>query len=202
MNPIRRHLSYANVAATLALVFAMSGGALAASRYLVNSTKQINPKVLKKLRGKTGPRGATGTAGPAGATGAAGTPGPLLDTLPTGHTLHGTYSVYGIAGKETNYASAAASFPIALATAPAAHFLFKEQAATPECPGSAAAPTAAPGNLCVYEGGQVANGPVLIYRPDTQSELGASRVGFVVWTSAVFEKAGFGSWGTWAVTAP
>jgi hypothetical protein len=46
MNSIRRRLSYANVVATLALVFAMSGGALAASHYLVNSTKQINPKVL------------------------------------------------------------------------------------------------------------------------------------------------------------
>jgi hypothetical protein len=31
MERIRRHLSYANVAATLALVFAMSGGAIAAT---------------------------------------------------------------------------------------------------------------------------------------------------------------------------
>jgi hypothetical protein len=31
MNAHRRHLNYANVVATLALVFAMSGGALAAS---------------------------------------------------------------------------------------------------------------------------------------------------------------------------
>ena len=75
---IRRHLNYANVVATLALVFAMSGGALAASHYLINSTKQINPKVLKKLRsargtsGATGPRGATGAGGP---TGREGTPG-------------------------------------------------------------------------------------------------------------------------------
>lgn len=46
---MRRHLSYANVVATLALVFAMSGGALAAKHYLVNSTKQFNPKVLKSF---------------------------------------------------------------------------------------------------------------------------------------------------------
>ena len=51
---MRRRLSYANVTATLALVFAMSGGALAANHYLITSTKQINPKVLKKLTGKTG----------------------------------------------------------------------------------------------------------------------------------------------------
>src|SRR6202043_2254580 len=46
---MRRRFSYANVAATLALVFSMSGGALAAKHYLINSTKQINPKVLKAI---------------------------------------------------------------------------------------------------------------------------------------------------------
>ena len=51
---MHKRLTYANVAATLALVLAMSGGALAASHYLINSTKQINPKVLKKLKGATG----------------------------------------------------------------------------------------------------------------------------------------------------
>ena len=68
----RRHLNYANVVATFALVFAMSGGALAAKHYLINSTKQINPKVLKKLKGNTGK---TGPAGPAGALGAQGKEG-------------------------------------------------------------------------------------------------------------------------------
>jgi hypothetical protein len=46
---MRRHLTYANVTATLALVLAMSGGAFAAKHYLVNSTKQIDPKVLDSL---------------------------------------------------------------------------------------------------------------------------------------------------------
>jgi hypothetical protein len=76
---MRRRLTYANVAATLALVFSMTGGAIAAHHYLINSTKQINPKVLKKLRGatgKTGSRGAAGPAGSSGAAGAAGAPGP------------------------------------------------------------------------------------------------------------------------------
>jgi len=66
---MRRRITYANVAATLALVFSMSGGALAASHYLINSTKQINPKVLKKLKGNAGP------AGPQGAPGKEGNPG-------------------------------------------------------------------------------------------------------------------------------
>ena len=46
---LRRNLSYANVTATLALLFAMSGGALAAKHYLINSTKQLNPRVLRSL---------------------------------------------------------------------------------------------------------------------------------------------------------
>ena len=83
MSKIKNRLfSYSNVAATLALVFAMSGGALAANHYLINSTKQINPKVLKKLKGnagktgKTGKTGATGKEGAAGKLGAVGPGGP------------------------------------------------------------------------------------------------------------------------------
>ncbi len=61
---VRRHLTYANVVATLALVFAMTGGALAAKHYLINSTSQINPKVLHKLTGSDRQdRSATGQTG-------------------------------------------------------------------------------------------------------------------------------------------
>ncbi len=49
MKALRRNLSYANVTATLALLFAMSGGALAAKHYLLNSTSQVNPRVLHSL---------------------------------------------------------------------------------------------------------------------------------------------------------
>lgn len=69
---MRKRLTYANVAATLALVFAMSGGALAAKHYLITSTKQISPKVLKKLKGKTGKTGVTGKEGAQGKEGVAG----------------------------------------------------------------------------------------------------------------------------------
>lgn len=75
---MRRHLNYANVIATFALVFAMSGGALAAHHYLINSTKQIRPSVLKKLKGntgKTGKTGATGLQGKEGTQGKEGAPG-------------------------------------------------------------------------------------------------------------------------------
>ncbi len=75
---IGKHVTYANVAMTLALVFAMSGGAYAASKYVISSTKQISPKVLKSLQGKNGTNGtngATGAAGPQGPAGAAGAKG-------------------------------------------------------------------------------------------------------------------------------
>lgn len=73
-----KRLTYANVAATLALVFSMSGGAIAASKYLITSTKQISPKVIKKLKGKAGPAGLPGPVGkegPAGKEGVAGKEG-------------------------------------------------------------------------------------------------------------------------------
>jgi hypothetical protein len=65
----RRHITYANVAATLALVLAMGGGALAATHYLITSTKQISPHVLRQLRGHRGPQGRTGKQGPPGKPG-------------------------------------------------------------------------------------------------------------------------------------
>jgi hypothetical protein len=62
--------------ATVALFFALSGGALAAKHYLINSTSQINPKVLKKLAGKTGPTGTQGKEGGPGREGSPGKEGP------------------------------------------------------------------------------------------------------------------------------
>jgi hypothetical protein len=72
---IRRHISYANVVATVALVFAMGGTAVAAHHYLINSVHQISPKVIKKLRGHDGANGLPGAPGAKGETGAPGAPG-------------------------------------------------------------------------------------------------------------------------------
>lgn len=73
---IRKRLTYTNVAMTVALVFAMSGGAYAASKVIITSTKQIKPSVVAQLKGKAGPRGSAGAPGPAGPTGPAGATGP------------------------------------------------------------------------------------------------------------------------------
>jgi hypothetical protein len=42
---LRKRFTYTNVAMTLALVFAMTGGAYAAFTSLITSTKQISPSV-------------------------------------------------------------------------------------------------------------------------------------------------------------
>lgn len=96
MGFIRRRFTYANVASTLALVLAMSGGAYAAiapirhgvihSCYsrsngalrVVNAHARCRPhqRALNfNRRGPAGPRGLTGPAGPIGLTGAAGKTG-------------------------------------------------------------------------------------------------------------------------------
>jgi len=72
---IRKRFTYANVAMTLALVFAMTGGAYAAKHYLITSTKQISPKVLRQLKGKTGKTGVAGANGANGTNGAQGAAG-------------------------------------------------------------------------------------------------------------------------------
>jgi hypothetical protein len=72
----RIRVSPATVIAGLALVFAMTGGAYAAKKYLITSTKQISPSVLKSLQGKAGVAGAPGAAGVQGAQGPAGPGGP------------------------------------------------------------------------------------------------------------------------------
>jgi hypothetical protein len=88
----RKRLSYSSIAATLALLFAMSGGALAATHYLITSTKQISPKVLQALKAKNGTNGTAGPAGPAGPSGTAGPAGPPGPQGSKGET--------GIAGKD------------------------------------------------------------------------------------------------------
>jgi hypothetical protein len=83
----RIRFSPATAIAGLALVFAMTGGAYAAKKYLITSTKQISPSVLKALQGKAGAAGTPGAAGaqgPAGPVGPAGPGGSRGETGPAG----------------------------------------------------------------------------------------------------------------------
>jgi len=163
--------------AVIAPVFALVGGAFAASGGLNAKQKKQVEKIAKKFAGKdgaTGPAGkdgATGPAGPQGSPGAKGDkgdqgiqgiqgiPGPpgkdgetgFTETLPAGKTETGAFAVQGTPADE-NGLIAAISFPIPLDEAlDADHVLIGSTFPKPaQCQGGALEPTAAPGYLCVY----------------------------------------------------
>jgi hypothetical protein len=64
-----------NAVAWLALFVALSGTSIAASHYIITSTRQIKPSVLRQLRGKSGSGGGKGEGGSNGSQGPQGTPG-------------------------------------------------------------------------------------------------------------------------------
>jgi len=116
---IRRHLTYANVVATMALAFAMGGSALATDQfaspaktkskeftappmskefsYVITSINQIDPRVQAELKaiGKTGPAGPAGKTGVPGVTGSPGSQGP-----PGLSGASGAPGIEGVQGKE------------------------------------------------------------------------------------------------------
>jgi len=201
---IRRHLSYANVTATVAMVFAMSGGALAASHYLITKTSQIAPKVrtaLKGQRGVTGPAGSQGkegAGGKEGKEGAKGEPGPLLSALPSGKTEKGAYAFASTRfTKEGGGAYAPAvetSYPIPLTFEPNTNIIKPKASPTAACPGSVENPTATAGNLCIYA--EREDAPL---EPENAPAKG--HFGFLAFFF-VGEGANYEDKGTWAVTAP
>ena len=200
---MRRRFSYANVTATLALVFAMSGGALAAHHYLISSTKQISPKVLSALRARTGPTGPQGPAGPRGGQGKEGPEGrsgAAPATLPSGHSESGTYS---LASSEAGYLTEGITYPIPLASGLGeAHVEWLAHGTAPPeaCPGPG---IAAPGYLCVYERlGEFRKPDGSISPVSTElGHAGSNAYGFIVFLDGEDEKLSY-SYGSWTVTAP
>lgn len=248
---LRKRVTYANVALTVALVFAMSGGAFAASKYLITSTKQISPKVLKALKGadgrsgatgpvgaagpagpagtqgpagpvgSAGPMGATGEQGPAGPAGSAGAPGKAgkdgspwtVGTLPSGKTETGVWAFGGLSEGPQTFVVASFAVPLAEPLGEGhAHYINQkgleinfpneEEVTSTVCRGTAAAPSAEPGNLCIYT--------ISLSKTFTNSEVisgeasgdahsaSAGRTG--AFMQGFLEAGGKGD-GTWAVTA-
>jgi hypothetical protein len=153
-----RRVSYARVAAALALFLSLTTGALAARRYVIGSAKQIKPGVLSTLRAGAGPGGVTGTAGSPGAKGQAGDAGGEgpVSAAPTvlepGQTESGVWGGgHEITEGGTRY-RVTASFPIQLALPlrqSSVGYVPKGTPPTVSCPGMG---QAAPGVLCLYEG--------------------------------------------------
>lgn len=203
MKPIRRHVSYANVVATLAVVFAMSGSAIAAKHYLLNSTKQISPALLKKLRGRTGntgPRGAPGTQGALGATGAKGEPGsPAPSVLTSGHSESGDYLLSETNAKAGAETGVAVAFPIPLAERlrEGQYGYFPPGKTSPACSGPG---HAAPGFLCVYSTQPSEVEFEEIFDPEKPGFFGSGLFGFEI--KFITTGTSVSDLGTWTVTAP
>ncbi len=269
---IRKHLNPATIAAFVALIFAMTGGAFAASsqggrpasqagRPGSKTTLAIAAKNRAKAKAKTGPRGpagpagksgAAGATGPAGATGATGSPGaqgPMGETGATGAAgINGTNGTNGLTGFTSTLPSektetgawsfstsneiiiiSSISFPIPLAetlSESQVHYVGtngKEESKvqgggevqSTQCLGTAAAPTATPGNLCVYQefttgvdlaavsGSEIATTHIFPPGGDPPpfgAELGAGTNGAGL---EFIPEAGANhiGWGSWAVTA-
>ena len=93
----------AAIACAVLLVALVGGTAEAARHYLITSTTQIKPRVLKALRGRTGATGATRATGAAGQT---------VTLLPSGETETGAYFAEGTATTVGDLAAASISFAL------------------------------------------------------------------------------------------
>jgi hypothetical protein len=181
---MRKHLTFANVMVVLLAFVVLGGGAYAAIKLPKNSvgTKQlkkgavtkakIKKSTLRELQGAIGPTGPQGSAG-TGASG--GSPG---GTIPSGVTLRGTAATVLVIGAVGNSGSGnGISFGgDQLAARPAAHIVPPGGPSTAQCPGTAEAPEAASGNLCVYVAQTVPNGEgtVIVIDPTRTTLFGVN----------------------------
>jgi hypothetical protein len=207
---IHRQLGSAGlVVAMMALIVAFAGSAFAAKKVFTKQQEKQIVKIAKKYAGKDGAPGVAGPQGPAGPAGAKGGSGALgpegpegeqgepgLEgspwtaggTLPSGESLYGNWAIGGLEVK--GFVAGAISFGIPLEAVPTAVFVpFGEDKSGEGCPGTAAAPSANSGKLCIY-GGEVVLGTFNGAEPNKQ---GAS---FTMQGNPVV------GIGTWAVTAP
>jgi hypothetical protein len=208
-----RRLGYANVTATLALVLAMSGGAFAAGHYLINSTKQINPKVLRKLHGARGKRGVAGQNGPVGpqgvtgATGARGGRGPqgepgfsALSQLPGGKSESGDFALSAPAANVAETLSTGVTFSVPL-TAALPAFEFVVAGGGGEHTHCVSPGSAAKGYLCVYATSETNVETGNAFNPEGAATQGSGKFGAgLSWKAEVAGPAAVS--GTYTLTAP
>lgn len=171
-------LTYANVMVTVALVFAISGGAYATGTYLITSSDQISPQALEQISTRT-----SGDHGRILAHGASET------------------GVWGFAAYKPGLIREPLTFPIPL-PAPIGEdnvvVLAPGQEggqAAEDCPGTVTKPLARPGFLCLYSERLEVG-----YLGDGQPHVQGIVLGFFA-TAEATELGGFNDEGTWAVTA-
>lgn len=211
LKAVCRNLTPPTALAVVALVFAMSGGAIAAKNYAPGSAEasKKGQRGPKGPRGKQGPQGPIGPQGPKGDTGEqglVGPQGPKGETgdpwtaggfLPSGKSVGGTWVAGagpGILPGPTGAAAAPISFGLPLNGLPVVKVVKKNQEGVEhatECPGSLIVPKAAKGVLCLYTAEEAAG---MTLQGATPSPYGA----VVTWLGS----PGTGNGGVWIVTAP
>lgn len=186
------------IVAVVALVFAMLGGAYAATNSGGKATASAKAKPGPRGKtGKTGPAGPAGAAGPAGPAGPKGTNGEpgapgepgkegkegalgtAGTTLPPGATETGTWTTPTRIEKEYTAVLSPISFTVPLAAPLSGSHVFDVSVAeqqrtngdTPPaaCQGTVTEPTATAGNLCVYEG--FSTGPEVEVEPGVEVKI-------------------------------
>jgi hypothetical protein len=223
-----------NILGLVAILIALTGSAVAATVVVKDGSKgSAKAKASKKKKAKVGPQG---PAGPQGAQGAAGVPGPEGGqgpqglqgpagtaatppggTLPAGVTLRGAFSPYGAGSAGVAHGVSFGGY--SLPARPQAHVIAIGGSATTECPGSAAAPSAISGHLCLYlaeiiagsstgdrvfaEDPVTTNGANFNAETGVTTAIGDGKVGTVGFRVTYFDSAGasVAVKGTWAVTS-
>ncbi len=118
--------------------------------------------------------------------------------LPSGATLRGVYAIRGTSAT----LAGSISFATALAAAPTTNYVLAGATGGSQCPGTAAAPAAAPGQLCVYEATGDNADARNIFDTTTGTNGAATPFGAGVGVTAVNPGQDTRVRGTWAVTAP
>lgn len=154
--------------------------------------------------GPAGPQGPGGPGGPQGGQGPqgpAGPAGPFPDPLPSGKTLRGTFALSGHATTTSVYSLTPISFGFRLASAPVSHWVPTGGTPPAQCPGTASAPEAAAGHLCVYEATQENMSAARGVTSMTHGGGGTHRFGTLIYGYPAAAGARLYSTGSWAVTA-
>lgn len=201
---MRKHLTYANVMATIAVFLALGGTTIAISL----PKKSVGPKQLKKnaVRERHLQPGAvstdklaegavtTGKLGDAAVTEAKINPSaiPLLGTLRSDQTLRGSFNPGGYATVAEDNTKQGVSYIFPLPSPTPSTVIGLNDATTPNCP-SRNPPQAAVGRLCIYVNG------VTNVEGNTVSAENNSAYGFGIRADAT-AAGNYGATGVWAVT--
>jgi hypothetical protein len=148
-----------------------------------------------------GARGPKGTKGDAGPRGIQGVPGPFPAVVPSRKTLTGVWTIGQYASAANQYFNDATSFDFPFATAPQPELVTASKNDAPtKCTGTAAAPKAAPGYVCIYVAVRINATALQPYSPLTSSIYTATKYGWAIYAGS----GGSGNvvaQGTWAATA-